>query len=332
MPDTFTALVIEELGGQAHSSFQQLTLADLPDDDVLVEVQYSALNYKDGLAVAGNRNKVARSLPMVGGIDLAGTVVESRSPQWQAGDRVLVNGYGLSETHWGGYTRFQRVKAEWLVRLPDAFTPLQAMAIGTAGYTAALCVDALERWGHAVPGRGQVLVTGAAGGVGSVAVSLLAKRGYQVTASTGRPETHDYLRRLGASAFIDRASLQGPVRPLQREAWAGAVDSVGSSTLANVLAQMEYGAAAAACGLAGGMDLPATVLPHILRGVALLGVDSVMAPMAQRLSAWERLARDLDPAHLDAITSVEPMSRLPELAPAILAGQVRGRVVIDVAR
>lgn len=332
MSDTFTALVIEEHEGKARSSFKQLSLADLPDDDVLVEVQYSALNYKDGLAVAGNRSKVARSLPMVGGIDLAGTVVESRSPEWKAGDQVLLNGFGLSETHWGGFTRFQRVKAEWLVRLPDAFTPLQAMAIGTAGYTAALCVDALERWGHAQPGKGQVLVTGAAGGVGSVAVSLLAKRGYQVTASTGRPDTHDYLRGLGASAFIDRASLQGQVRPLQRETWAGAVDSVGSTTLANVLAQMEYGAGVAACGLAGGMDLPGTVLPHILRSVALLGVDSVMAPMPARLSAWQRLARDLDADHLETITTVEPMSRLPALAEAILAGQVRGRVVIDVAR
>lgn len=286
MADTFTAALIEEHEGKARTVFRQLALSDLPDHDVLVEVQYSALNYKDGLALSGNRNKVARSLPMVGGIDLAGTVVESRSPLWKAGDPVVLNGFGLSEAHWGGFTRFQCVKAEWLVRLPEAFTPLQAMAIGTAGYTAALCVDALERWGHARPGTGQVLVTGAAGGVGSVAVSLLARRGYHVTASTGRPDTHDYLRGLGASAFIDRASLQGPVRPLQRETWAGAVDSVGSTTLANVLAQMEYGAAAAACGLAGGMDLPGTVLPHILRSVALLGVDSVMAPMAKRLSAW----------------------------------------------
>ncbi len=332
MANTFTALLIQEHEGKAHSVFQQLSLDDLPDHDVLVEVQYSALNYKDGLALSGNRSKVARSLPMVGGIDLAGTVVESRSDQWAAGDKVVLNGFGLSESHWGGYTRYQRVKAEWLVRLPDAFTPLQAMAIGTAGYTAALCVDALERWGHAQPGKGQVLVTGAAGGVGSVAVSLLAKRGYNVTASTGRPDTHDYLRGLGASAFIDRTSLQTPLRPLQRETWAGAVDSVGSITLANVLAQTEYGAGVAACGLAGGMDLPATVLPHILRSVALLGVDSVMAPMPARHAAWQRLARDLDLAHLDAITTVEPMSRLPELAGAILAGQVRGRVVVDVMR
>ena len=335
MPDTFTAVVIEEHEGKARTTFKPLTLADLPDDDVLVEVQYSALNYKDGLALSGNRNKVARSLPMVAGIDLAGTVVESRSPLWKAGDAVVLNGFGLSETHWGGFTRYQRVKAEWLVALPDAFTPLQAMAIGTAGYTAALCVDALERWGYAQPGqdrKDQVLVTGAAGGVGSVAVSLLARAGYQVTASTGRPETHGYLRSLGATAFIDRASLQGPLRPLQRETWAGAVDSVGSTTLAHVLAQMQYGAGVAACGLAGGVDLPASVLPHILRSVALLGVDSVMAPMPARHAAWQRLARDLDPAHLQAITTVEPMARLPELAQAILAGQVRGRVVIDVAR
>ena len=248
MADTFTALVIEENEGKARSLFKQLTLADLPDDDVLVEVQYSALNYKDGLALCGNRNKVARSLPMVGGIDLAGTVVESRSPLWKAGDAVVLNGFGLSETHGGGYTRFQRVKAEWLVALPDAFTPLQAMAIGTAGYTAALCVDVLERWGHAQPGTGQVLVTGAAGGVGSVAVSLLAKRGYNVTASTGRPETHDYLRGLGASAFIDRATLRRmcgstvpgkSIPPARPQAVAPAPYSICASTLASVVLPTE---------------------------------------------------------------------------------------------
>ena len=216
MADTFTALVIEEDEGKACCVFKQLRLSDLPDDDVLVEVQYSALNYKDGLALSGNRNKVARSLPMVGGIDLAGTVVESRSPLWKTGDQVVLNGFGLSETHWGGFTRFQRVKAEWLVRLPDAFTPLQAMAIGTAGYTAALCVDALERWGHAQPGTGQVLVTGAAGGVGSVAISLLAQRGYNVTASTGRPDTHDYLRRTRRR----RRRIAGPGR--RPAAWPAA--------------------------------------------------------------------------------------------------------------
>jgi putative YhdH/YhfP family quinone oxidoreductase len=328
----FTAVVIDEVDGKASSFFRQLTLADLPDHDVLVKVSYSALNYKDGLALAGNRNRVARRLPMVGGIDLAGTVVESHSPHWRPGDQVLLNGFGLSEVHWGGYSRFQRVKSEWLLRLPTEFTPLQAMAIGTAGYTAALCVDALEQWGHMTPGNGKVLVTGAAGGVGSVAVAILAKFGYQVTASTGRPATHEYLKQLGAAEVIDRAELLKQAGPLQRETWSGVVDSVGSTTLANALAQTEYGGAVAACGLASGTDLPTTVLPHILRRVALLGIDSVMAPMGKRRSAWSRLARDLDAKSLESITTVEPMSRLPQLAENILAGSIRGRVVIDVSR
>ncbi|WP_298233046.1 MDR family oxidoreductase [uncultured Azohydromonas sp.] len=332
MSESFTAVVVEEVDGKPATVFKQLRLQDLPDHDTLVEIEYSGLNYKDGLVLSGNRNKVARTLPMVGGIDLAGKVVETTSPLWKAGDRVVLNGFGLSEQHWGGFSRFQRVKGEWLVRLPDAFTPMQAMAIGTAGYTAALCVDALERWGHAKPGQGKVLVTGAAGGVGSIAVALLAKAGFQVTASTGRAETHGYLQGLGATEFLDRAALQAPLRPLQKELWAGAVDSVGGITLANLLAQMEYGSAAAACGLAGGPDLPGTVLPHILRGVALLGVDSVMAPMNKRLAAWERLARDLAPNALETITTVVPMSDLAKWAKAILAGEVRGRVVVDVSR
>ncbi|HQS07689.1 MAG TPA: MDR family oxidoreductase, partial [Xanthobacteraceae bacterium] len=296
-----------------------------------VEIAFSTLNYKDGLAVSG-KSRIARKPPLVGGIDLAGTVVESRSPEWRTGDKVVVNGWGLSETEWGGYSRFQRVKSQWLVRLPDAFSLQDAMAIGTAGYTAALCVDSLVAWGAIQPGGKEVLVTGAAGGVGSTAISLLAKAGYSVTASTGRPETHDYLAGLGASAFIDRASLAEKGAPLQKERWAGAVDSVGSTTLVNVIAQTVYGGAVAACGLAGGADLPGTVLPHILRSVALLGVDSVMAPAARRANAWARLARDLDRDKLAAMTRVEPMSRLPELAQEILAGQVRGRIVIDVAR
>ncbi len=332
MSTTFPAVVIEEVDGKAVTAFKQLTLADLPDNDTLVEIQYSCLNYKDGLALSGNRNKVARTLPMVGGVDLVGTVVQTRSSQWKPGDAVVLNGFGLSEVHWGGFSRFQRVKAEWLVPLPKAFSPLQAMAIGTAGYTAALCVNALEQWGHLQPGRGKVLVTGAAGGVGSVAVALLAKAGYHVVASTGRADTHAYLQELGAAECMDRAALQGAVRPLQRETWSGALDSVGSATLANVLAQMEYGSAVAACGLAGGMDLPGTVLPHILRSVALIGVDSVMAPIPKRLAAWERLARDLPADTLAALTTVAPMSDLPSLAEAILAGKVRGRVVIDVNR
>lgn len=328
MNESFPALVIEESDGKPHAALRMLSLDQLPDYEVLVEVSCSSLNYKDGLAVTG-RSRIARKLPMVAGIDLAGHVVESRVPQWRPGDQVIVNGWGLSEQHWGGYARYARVKPEWLVRLPDVFTPQQAMAIGTAGYTAALCVDALERWGTLRRGQ-DVLVTGAAGGVGSVAIALLERAGYRVTASTGRPETRDYLEALGAAGFIDRAVLLEKGPPLQKERWAGAVDSVGGVTLANVLAQTVYGGAVAACGLAGGADLPATVLPHILRGVALLGIDSVMAPMRAREAAWARLARDLDPARLAEMTRVEPLSRVPELATAILEGRVRGRVVIDV--
>jgi acrylyl-CoA reductase (NADPH) len=331
MADSFTAVVIEDEAGKARTTFKQLTVADLPDLDVLVEVEFSTLNYKDGLVLSGNRNKVARKLPMVAGIDLAGTVVESRSPAWRAGDKVVVNGFGLSETQWGGYARYAKVKPEWLVRLPAAFTPEQAMAIGTAGYTSALCVDALVDFGLSQD-AGEVLVTGAAGGVGSFAVALLAAAGCDVVASTGRPETHDYLKALGARSFIDRASLQEKGAPLQKERWAGAVDAVGGMTLVNVLAQTKYGRGVAACGLAASADLPATVLPHILRSVALLGVDSVMAPLAKRERAWQRLARDLPAKKLGEMTRVEPMSKLVELAGAILAGQVRGRVVIDVKR
>lgn len=331
MTETFTAIVIDAVDGKPKPEFRELSLSDLPDNDVLVEIAFSTLNYKDGLAVSG-KGRIARRMPLVAGIDLAGAVVESRSPLWKAGDKVVVNGFGLSETEWGGYSRFQRLKPEWLMRLPETFSFEQAMAIGTAGYTAALCVNALEDWGSIKPGEGEVLVTGAAGGVGSVAISLLAARGYKVTASTGRPETHDYLASLGASAFIDRASLSEKGGPLQKERWSGAVDSVGSTTLANVLAQTVYGGGVAACGLAGGADLPATVLPHILRGVALLGVDSVMAPMAKRVRAWQTLSESLDIKHLSALTTVEPMSKLPELADAIVAGQIRGRVVIDVTR
>ncbi|HWU64823.1 MAG TPA: MDR family oxidoreductase [Ensifer sp.] len=331
MSETFNAMVIDTVDGKPKGLFRELSLADLPDHDVLVEIQYSTLNYKDGLAVSG-KGRIARRTPLVGGIDLAGVVVDSRSPLWKAGDRVVVNGFGLSETEWGGYSRFQRLKPEWLIPLPEVFSFEQAMAIGTAGYTAALCVDALERWGAIKPGQGEVLVTGAAGGVGSVAISLLATKGYNVTASTGRQETHDYLASLGATAFVDRASLTEKGGPLQKERWSGAVDSVGSTTLANVLSQTIYGGAVAACGLAGGADLPATVLPHILRGVALLGVDSVMAPMPLRHQAWQTLATTLNTDHLKTMTTVEPMSRLPELAEAIIVGQIRGRVVIDVTR
>lgn len=329
MSDTFQALMIDDVDGKPKAGFRNLSVNDLPDHDVLVEVAYSTLNYKDGLAVTG-KGKIARRLPMMAGLDLAGTVVESRSIDWKAGDKVVVNGWGLSETEWGGYGRFQRLKPEWLMRLPEAFTLEQAMAIGTAGYTAALCVDALEKWGSMVPGQGEVVVTGAAGGVGSVAVALLAARGYTVIASTGRPDTHDYLSSLGAAGFIDRASLSDKGAPLQKERWSGGVDSVGSTTLVNLLAQTERGGAIAACGLAGGADLPGTVFPHILRSVALLGVDSVMTSMALREAAWARLSRDLDPAKLTEMTTTAPLSQVPHLAEAILAGQVRGRVVIDI--
>lgn len=329
MTDTFRALMIEDSDGKPVAAFRDLTPEALPDHEVLVEVAFSTLNYKDGLAITG-KGRIARRLPMVAGIDIAGTVVESRSDQWRPGDKVVVNGWGLSETEWGGYSRFQRLKPEWLTRLPAAFSLQEAMAIGTAGYTAALCVDALENWGAIRPGGAEVLVTGAAGGVGSTAVSLLAAKGYTVTAATGRPETHDYLSELGATGFVDRAALAEKGGPLQKERWGGAVDSVGSVTLANVLAQTCYGGGVAACGLAGGFDLPATVMPHILRGVALLGVDSVMAPQAKRDRAWATLAAHLDKAKLARIARVEPMSNLPELAAEIVAGRIRGRVVIDV--
>lgn len=329
MSEGFRAMMIVDREGRPAAEFRELTLGDLPDHDVLVEISHSTLNYKDGLAITG-KGRIARRLPMVAGIDLAGVVVESRSPAWRPGDAVIVNGWGLSETEWGAYARFQRLKPEWLTRLPAGFTPEQAMAVGTAGYTAALCVNALEDWGAIQAGGPEVLVTGAAGGVGSTAVSLLARSGYRVTAATGRPETHDYLGALGASGFVDRAALAEKGGALQKERWGGAVDSVGSTTLANVLAQTVYGGAVAACGLAGGMDLPASVAPHILRGVALLGVDSVMAPQVKRDRAWALLAERLDKADLARIARVEPMSALPALAAEIVAGRIRGRVVIDV--
>ncbi|PKA42665.1 MDR family oxidoreductase [Rhizobium sullae] len=329
MADSFRAMVIDTVDDKPQAGFRQLTLADLPDHDVLVEVAFSTVNYKDGLALSG-KGRIARRTPMVGGIDLAGVVVESRSDKWVAGDKVVLNGWGLSETEWGGYSRYQRVKAEWLIALPQAFSLEQAMAIGTAGYTAAICVDALEDWGVIGADDREVLVTGAAGGVGSVAVSLLANKGYRVTASTGRPETHDYLASLGAKDFIDRATLSEKGGPLQKERWAGAVDSVGSTTLANVLSQTVYGGAVAACGLAGGADLPATVLPHILRGVALLGIDSVMAPITKRQRAWQTLSQHLNPIHLERLTRIEPMSALPQIADDIVAGRIRGRVVVAI--
>ncbi|AGT08822.1 MDR family oxidoreductase [Paracoccus aminophilus] len=326
----FQALVIRDVDGKRKVGFEALTRDDLPDNDVLVEISHSSLNYKDGLAIAGSI-PIARRLPMVGGIDLAGTVVESKVPQWRPGDQVLVNGWGLSETEWGGYSRFQSIKAGHLTRLPKGFSAAEAMAIGTAGYTAALCAIALEDWGHITPGEGEVLVTGAAGGVGTVAISLLAKRGYKVVASTGRASQHEFLQSLGASGFISRQELNEAGRPLQAERWSGAVDAVGSHTLANVLAQTKYGGAVAACGLAQGMDLPVTVMPFILRSVALLGVDSVMAPQEKRARAWDYLDKHLDRATLHALTTTAKLSEVPKLAEAILKGETRGRYVIEIA-
>ena len=327
--DTFQALVAS---GQGPAAFAELTDADLPAGDVVVDVAYSSLNYKDGLAVTG-KGKIARSFPMVCGIDLAGTVSSSDSPEWSPGDEVVVTGWGLSETHPGGYTGRQALDSRWLVRRPQRLSLAQTMAVGTAGLTAMLCVLALERHGLTpeLAADGEVLVTGAAGGVGSVAVAVLARLGYAVAASTGRPEQADYLRALGASSIVDRADLAVEGRPLDRERWSAAIDTVGSTTLGSALRQTRYRGAVAACGLAGGSDLPVTVLPFILRNVALLGVDSVQCPRDVRAEAWDRLGSDLPLEHLDAMTTVEPFGRLPQLAEDILAGRTRGRVVIDVS-
>lgn len=315
--------------GQGPAQLTELDDKDLPDGDVTVDVAYSSLNYKDGLAVTG-RGRIVRRPPLVCGIDLAGTVADSASPDWSPGDEVVVTGWGLSETHPGGYTERQRVRSEWLVARPPGLTLAQTMAVGTAGLTAMLCVLALEDAGLSA-GDGEVVVTGAGGGVGSVAVALLASLGHRVVAATGRPALHEYLRGLGAADFVTRDELARPAeRPLESTRWAGAVDTVGSTTLASVLRQAAYGAPVTACGLAGGDDLPITVLPFILRGVRLLGVDSVQCPTPRREQAWARLAADLDPDLLDRMTTVEPLTAVPRLAEEILAGRTQGRVVVDV--
>lgn len=329
MTNPFNAIVAEDVDGKPKAALKQITLDDLPDEDVLVEVSYSTLNYKDGLAVSG-KGRICRSLPLICGIDLAGTVVESRSDDFKAGDKVLVNGFGLSETFNGGYSQFQRLKSEWLVRVPDAFSLEQTMAIGTAGYTSMLCVQAIQDRGI-TPDDGPVLVTGAAGGVGSVAIALLAKLGYEVAASTGRvDETSDFLKSLGASTIVPREDLARDSKPMEKETWAAVVDTVGDKVLATAIAQTKYEGLVAACGLAGGMALPTTVAPFILRGVTLRGVDSVMASQERRQRAWNALAELTDFDALAKIYRVEPMSKLPELADAIIAGQIQGRVVIDV--
>ncbi len=324
----FRALVLEATDGAPTASVQELDESALPDGSVTVSVAHSTVNYKDGLAVVRGK-PVVRAFPMVAGIDFAGTVVDSAVADIAIGQRVVLNGFGVGEGHWGGYAQKARVPGEWLVELPDALGTAQAMAIGTAGYTAMLCVMALERAG-AAPSDGDVLVTGAAGGVGSVAIALLAGLGYRVIASTGRPEEADYLTGLGATDIIDRAELSEPGRPLGKERWAHAVDAVGSQTLVNVLAQTRYGGTVAACGLAQGSDLPGTVLPFILRGVTLAGVDSVMAPLARRREAWGRLATDLDLTKLAAMTTTIGLAGVPTACASILDGKVRGRVVVDV--
>jgi acrylyl-CoA reductase (NADPH) len=324
----FSAVLISK--GEAGQSVEvvQLDDAQLPEGDVSIDVEYSTLNYKDGLAITGS-SPVVRKFPMVPGIDLAGIVRASSNPEWKAGDRVILNGWGVGETHWGGLAQKARLKGEWLVPLPKAFTSRQAMAIGTAGYTASLCVDALLAHGVR-PDQGEVLVTGATGGVGSVAIALLVKAGFAVAAATGKTAEADYLKQLGASAIVDRAELAGPGKPLQKERWAGVVDAVGSHTLANACAQTRYGGAVAACGLAQGADFPATVMPFILRGVSLLGIDSVMAPRPRRLAAWERLARDLDAKALELIATEIGLREAIAAASGLMAGTVRGRIVVDV--
>ena len=324
----FKAILIEKDDAGYRAGVTELADDRLSEGDVTVRVEYSTLNYKDGLAITG-KGPVVRSFPMVPGIDLAGTVEVSSHAGYKPGDQVVLNGWGVGETHWGGLGQKARVKGDWLVPLQAPFTPAQAMAIGTAGYTAMLCVLALEKNGI-TPEKGEVLVTGAAGGVGSVAVAVLAKLGYCVAASTGRPQEADYLKSLGAAEIIDRNTLSAPGKPLAKERWAAAVDSVGSHTLANICAHMRYGGVVAACGLAQGMDFPATVAPFILRGVTLAGVDSVYRPRDQRIQAWQRLASDLDVSKLEAITTTIGLGQVVETASQLLAGQVRGRVVVDV--
>lgn len=328
MPETFKAILVSRDEDKKQSvAVTELTEADLMEGDVTVAVEATTVNYKDGLAITG-KAPVVRRWPLVPGIDFAGTVLSSSHPDWKAGDRVILNGWGVGETHYGAYAGRARVKGDWLVPLPQGMSAHDAMAVGTAGYTAMLCVMALER--HAItPERGPVVVTGAAGGVGSVAVAILSKLGYHVVASTGRASESAYLTGLGAAEIISRDELTGPVKPLAKERWAGGVDAVGSTTLANVLSMTSYGGAIAACGLAGGMDLPASVAPFILRGVSLLGIDSVMAPKALRLEAWRRIAADLDLSKLKALSTTIGFDGIIDAARDIVEGRIRGRVVVD---
>jgi acrylyl-CoA reductase (NADPH) len=325
---TFKAIRIDKADHNQSVALVDFDERDLMDGDVTVRVEWSTLNYKDGLALTG-KAPVVRRFPMIPGIDFAGVVETSTSSDWKQGDHVILDGWGAGETHLGGYAQKARVNGDWLVPVPSGMTGRDSMAIGTAGYTAMLAVLALERHG-VVPTRGPVVVSGAAGGVGSVAIALLAKLGYRVIASTGRSQEADYLKGLGAAEVIDRNELSGAVRPLAKERWAGGIDTVGSNTLANMLAMTRYGGAVAACGLAGGMDLPASVAPFILRAISLLGIDSVMCPRPIRRTAWDRLARDLDRSKLQAMTSEVALADVIDAAPAILEGRVRGRIVVKI--
>jgi acrylyl-CoA reductase (NADPH) len=325
---SFKAVVIEKTESGTKGALTDFDEANLMDGDVTVRVEYSTLNYKDGLALTG-KAPVVRRFPMIAGIDFAGTVESSSHPAWKPGDKVILNGWGLGETHLGAYAQKARVKGDWLVRLPSGMSTREAMAIGTAGYTAMLAVMALERHGL-TPAAGPVVVTGAAGGVGSVAIAILAKLGFTVQAATGRPQEAEFLKGLGASEIIDRKELAGPPKPLAKERWAGGIDAVGSTTLANLLSMTRYGGAVAACGLAGGMDLPASVAPFILRGVCLYGIDSVMCPIDRRREAWNRLEKDLDRAKLAALATEIGLADVFQTAPRIMQGQVRGRIVVKI--
>jgi acrylyl-CoA reductase (NADPH) len=326
----FNAILIERDPGPYRATLKSLDEAQLPPAEVAVRIDYSTLNYKDALAITGH-GPVVRQFPMVPGIDFAGTVESSEHSAYKSGDKVVLNGWGVGETHWGGLAQKARVKADWLVPLPPAFTTRQAMAIGTAGYTAMLCVMSLERHG-VTPDSGEILVTGAAGGVGSVAVAVLSKLGFRVAAMTGRPAESDFLKQLGAAEILDRAQFASAGKPLARERWAAAIDVVGSHTLANVCASLRYGGIVAACGLAGGMDFPATVAPFILRSITLAGVDSVMRPRPDRVEAWRRLSRDLDMKKLELLTEEISLSQAIPRAALFLQGKIRGRIVVDTNR
>ena len=326
----FKGILIEKDDAGYRAAIKDIDEAQLPDGDVTVRVSHSTLNYKDGLAITG-KGPVVRRFPMVPGIDLVGAVESSSHPDYKPGDQVVLNGWGVGEVHWGGLAQKARLKGDWLVPLPERFSPRQAMAIGTAGYTAMLCVLALERHG-VTPAHGEILVTGAAGGVGSVSIAVLAKLGYTVVAVSGRTEEADYLKRLGASEVLGRAEFATPGKPLGKERWAGAVDVVGSHTLANVCATTKYRGVVTACGLAGGMDFPATVAPFILRGVTLAGIDSVMCPRADRLEAWRRLGSDLDISKLETISTEISLAEAIPAASKLINGEIRGRVIVDVNR